>query len=226
MNSAYSTAIVETSVAVATPPVDRASNEKRQDQSRRSEEQRASDQGAWRPAHALQILVTAVPARQNGWEREEQHHRHRDPSAVKNPAMETPAAAPSTIRTMLGGTVSAMAAPVARSAIISRGGGCPRRFISGNSAGATVAMSETLEPEMPDTMNNEPSSTYDMPARMWPSKRGEEVDNSLAHSRGIGGMQPNRTKIGTRKMRMMPDIPSSILPIIYKASAPGVAKAR
>ncbi len=62
------------------------------------------------------------------------------------------------MRTMLGGTVSAMAAPVARSAIISLGW-CPRRFISGKSAGATVAMSETLEPEMPETRNSEPSST-------------------------------------------------------------------
>jgi hypothetical protein len=54
--------------------------------------------------------------------------------------------------------VSAIAAPVAKSAIIS-GGLWPRRFISGNSAGATVAMSETLEPEMPETRNIEPSST-------------------------------------------------------------------
>ena len=43
-------------------------------------------------------------------------------------------------------------------AIIS-GGLWPRRFISGNSAGATVAMSDTLEPEMPETMKSEPSST-------------------------------------------------------------------
>ena len=54
--------------------------------------------------------------------------------------------------------MSAIAAPVARSAIISRGS-WPRRFISGKSAGATVAMSETLEPEMPETRNSEPSST-------------------------------------------------------------------
>ena len=77
---------------------------------------------------------------------------------VNRPAMETPATEPSTIRTMLGGTVSAMAAPVASSAIISRGW-CPRRFISGNRAGATVAMSDTFEPEMPETRKSEPSST-------------------------------------------------------------------
>ena len=77
---------------------------------------------------------------------------------MNRPAIDTPATEPSTISTMLGGTVSAIAAPVARSATISRGL-WPRRFISGNSAGATVAMSETLEPEMPETMNSEPSST-------------------------------------------------------------------
>jgi len=59
---------------------------------------------------------------------------------------------------MLGGTVSAIAAPVDSRAIMSLGF-WPRRFISGNRAGATVAMSDTLEPEMPETMNSEPSST-------------------------------------------------------------------
>jgi hypothetical protein len=72
--------------------------------------------------------------------------------------METPATAPSTISTMLGGTVSAMAAPVLSRAIISLGF-WPRRFISGKRAGATVAMSDTFEPEMPETMKSDPSST-------------------------------------------------------------------
>jgi hypothetical protein len=45
---------------------------------------------------------------------------------VNSLAMDTPATEPST---MLGGTVLAMAAPVASRAIISRGL-CPRRFIS------------------------------------------------------------------------------------------------
>ena len=65
-------------------------------------------------------------------------------------AIEMPATEPITIRTMLGGTVSAMMAPVPSSATISSGL-LPRRFISGNKAGATVAMSDTFEPEMPDT---------------------------------------------------------------------------
>ena len=78
--------------------------------------------------------------------------------AVKSPAMDTPAAEPSTISTIDGGTVSAIAAPVASRAVISAGE-WPRRRISGNSAGATVAMSDTLDPEIPDTRNIEPSST-------------------------------------------------------------------
>ena len=98
--------------------------------------------------------------------------------------MDTPATEPSTISTMLGGTVSAIAAPVASSATISPGL-WPRRFISGNSAGATVAMSDTLDPEMPDTMNSEPSSTYDMPAFTWPTSEREEVDDGLAHAGGV-----------------------------------------
>ena len=73
-------------------------------------------------------------------------------------AMEIPATEPMTMSTMEGGTVSAMMAPVPRSATISSGL-LPRRFISGNRAGATVAMSETLEPEMPETRKSEPSST-------------------------------------------------------------------
>ena len=77
---------------------------------------------------------------------------------MNKPAIDTPATDPSTINTMLGGTVSAIAAPVASNAIISLGL-WPRRFISGNNAGATAAMSDTFDPEMPDTMNKEPSNT-------------------------------------------------------------------
>jgi hypothetical protein len=60
--------------------------------------------------------------------------------------------------TIDGGTVSAIAAPVDSSAIISESL-LPRLRISGNSAGATVAISATFEPEMPETRNSEPSST-------------------------------------------------------------------
>ena len=77
---------------------------------------------------------------------------------VNSPAMDTPATDPSTISTMDGGTVSAIAAPVANKAVIS-GAEWPRRRISGNSAGATVAMSDTFDPEIPDTRNIDPSRT-------------------------------------------------------------------
>ena len=71
---------------------------------------------------------------------------------------------PFLIRSLVGGgiatatEVSAIAAPVASSAVISAGE-WPRLRISGNSAGATVAMSDTLDPEIPETRNIEPSST-------------------------------------------------------------------
>lgn len=65
-------------------------------------------------------------------------------------AIDTPATEPMTMSTMDGGTVSAMIAPVPSKATISAGL-LPRRFISGNRAGATVAMSDTFEPEMPET---------------------------------------------------------------------------
>ena len=110
--------------------------------------------------------------------------------------------------TMLGGTVSAMAAPVASSAIIS-GGLCPRRFISGKRAGATVAMSDTFEPEMPETMNSDPSSTYDMPAFTWPIS--DERKSTIALPMPVASStQPSSTKIGTDSRTML-DIPSSIL---------------
>ena len=72
--------------------------------------------------------------------------------------MDTPATEPRTIRTILGGTVSAIAAPVARSATI-EDFLCPRRFISGNSAGATVAISDVFEPEIPETIKSDPRRT-------------------------------------------------------------------
>ncbi len=69
---------------------------------------------------------------------------------AKSAAIEIPATEPMTMSTIEGGTVSAMIAPVPSRATISSGL-LPRRFISGKSAGATVAISETLEPDMPET---------------------------------------------------------------------------
>ena len=63
--------------------------------------------------------------------------------------MEIPVTEPNVISTRLGGIVSAIAADEDSSATISPSARAAR--ISGNSAGATAAMSAALEPEMPET---------------------------------------------------------------------------
>ena len=77
---------------------------------------------------------------------------------VNSPAIETPVTEPMVISTRLGGMVSDIA-PEAASSATNSPGFAPRRFISGNSTGATAAMSAALEPEMPDTRYMAPSST-------------------------------------------------------------------
>ena len=78
--------------------------------------------------------------------------------AVNSPAMDTLVTEPITISTMEGGMVS-LIAPDAASSAISSPSSAPRRFISGNSTGATAAMSAVLEPLMPDTSRMAPIST-------------------------------------------------------------------
>ena len=65
---------------------------------------------------------------------------------------------PIVISTRLGGTVS-VCAPVAASSATRSPSSAPRAFISGNSAGATAAMSAAFEPEMPETRYIAPIST-------------------------------------------------------------------
>ena len=77
---------------------------------------------------------------------------------VNSAAIDTLATEPITISTTLGGIVSAMA-PEAASSDTSSPGFMPRAFISGNSTGATAAMSAALAPDMPDTRYMAPSST-------------------------------------------------------------------
>ena len=72
--------------------------------------------------------------------------------------IETPVTEPMVISTRLGGMVS-VCAPVAASSATRSPGLAPRAFISGNSTGATAAMSAAFEPEMPDTRYIAPSST-------------------------------------------------------------------
>ena len=77
---------------------------------------------------------------------------------MNSAAIETPVTEPMVISTRLGGMVS-VCAPVADSSATSSPGLAPRRFISGNSTGATAAMSAAFEPEMPETRYIAPSST-------------------------------------------------------------------
>ena len=190
---AYSTARVDTSVAVATPPptAPRIKKGKSKAGPAMMKVRRIVMNGA-----RLTPSVCSLRA----------FHRANTASAtsstmatttplLKRPAIDTPATEPSTIKTILGGTVSAMAAPVASSAIISRGL-WPRRFISGKSAGATVAMSDTLEPEIPDTINSDPSSTYDMPALTWPTSDARKSMMALPMP-VASSTQPSSTKMGT-----------------------------
>ena len=72
--------------------------------------------------------------------------------------IETPVTEPMVISTRLGGMVS-VCAPVAASRATRSPGLAPRAFISGNSTGATAAMSAAFEPEMPDTRYIAPTST-------------------------------------------------------------------
>ena len=72
--------------------------------------------------------------------------------------MHTPVTEPMVISTSEGGMVS-LIAPDAASSEISSPSLAPRRFISGNSTGATAAMSAAFEPEMPLTSTIAPSST-------------------------------------------------------------------
>ena len=77
---------------------------------------------------------------------------------MNSAAIETPVTEPIVISTRLGGMVS-VCAPVAASRATRSPGLAPRAFISGNSTGATAAMSAALEPEMPETRYIAPTST-------------------------------------------------------------------
>ena len=77
---------------------------------------------------------------------------------VNKAEIDTFVTEPIVISTRLGGIVSDIAEEVASSEASSPGC-CPRRRISGNSTGATAAMSAALEPEIPDTRYIAPSNT-------------------------------------------------------------------
>ncbi|MNT92005.1 hypothetical protein D3C72_2332020 [compost metagenome] len=83
---------------------------------------------------------------------------------MNSEVIDTPVTDPTVISTMLGGIVSDIA-PEADKRPIRSPSFAPRCFISGNSAGATAAISAVFEPEMPETIYIAPSSTYCSPPR-------------------------------------------------------------
>ena len=83
---------------------------------------------------------------------------------MKSAAIDTPVTDPTVISTIEGGMVSDITAEADSSETRSPSR-LPRCFISGNSAGATAAMSAALAPEMPETRYIAPSSTYCRPPR-------------------------------------------------------------
>ena len=77
---------------------------------------------------------------------------------VNRAEIDTPVTEPMVISTIEGGMVS-VCAPVAAKSATRSPGLAPRSFISGNSTGATAAMSAAFEPEMPETRYMAPTST-------------------------------------------------------------------
>ena len=147
---------------------------------------------------------------------------------VNNAAMETPVTDPTVIKTRLGGMVS-VCAPVVASKATRSPSLAPRWRISGNSTGATAAISATLEPEMPDTRYMAPISTNDRPPRTCPTRLAKKATMARAMP-VISISSPKNTNSGTaNKMRC--DMPSSIRPtstvngnVVVKARKPKVAR--
>ncbi len=126
---------------------------------------------------------------------------------VNSAAIETLATEPITISTTLGGIVSAIA-PEAASSETSSPGFIPRAFISGNSTGATAAMSAAFAPEMPDTRYIAPSSTYESPPRTWPSSEARNA--TIARAMPVMSIRmPRKTNSGIDSSSRC-DIPSSM----------------
>ena len=72
--------------------------------------------------------------------------------------MDTPVTEPIVMSTIDGGMVS-VCAPVAASSATRSPSLAPRAFISGNSTGATAAMSAAFDPDMPETRYIAPTRT-------------------------------------------------------------------
>ena len=148
--------MVDTSVAVATPSTTAARMTKGKNsagiattklRATRAAGARATPARFSRPAERRATSASTIARNRPG-----------SSPAVNSPAMDTLVTEPITISTMEGGIVS-LIAPEAASSAISSPSLAPRRFISGNSTGATAAMSAVLDPLMPDTSRIAPIST-------------------------------------------------------------------
>src|SRR5580658_5303465 len=126
---------------------------------------------------------------------------------VNSAEIDTFVTDPMVIKTRLGGIVSDIALDVASSEASSPGC-CPLLRISGNSTGATAAMSAAFEPEMPDTRYLAPSNTYDRPPRTWPHTLTRKFTITRAIP-VISISNPRNTNIGTDNSNRL-DMPSSI----------------
>ena len=129
---------------------------------------------------------------------------------MKSAAIETPVTDPMVISTRLGGMVS-VCAPVADNSATRSPGLAPRLIISGNSTGATAAMSAAFAPEMPETRYIAATSTYCRPPRTWPSRLARKPTMARAMP-VISINRPRNTNSGTdSRMRWL--MPSSMRPI-------------
>ena len=126
---------------------------------------------------------------------------------VNSAAIDTPVTEPMVISTRLGGIVSLIAPDAARIAINSPSR-APRRFISGNSTGATAAMSAALDPEIPETRYIAPSRTKYRPPRTWPSSEARNATIARAMP-VISISNPRNTNSGTASSTRLL-IPSSM----------------
>ena len=129
--------------------------------------------------------------------------------AVNIAAIETPVTEPMMISTRLGGIVSAIAPDVASSAIIELRF-CPRFSMSGNSTGATAAMSAIFEPDMPETRYIAATSTIDRPPRTCPTRLASASTSRRAMP-AVSIKSPRKTKSGTASSTIL-ETPSSMRP--------------
>jgi hypothetical protein len=129
--------------------------------------------------------------------------------AVNMAAIETPVTEPMMISTRLGGIVSAIAPDVASSAIIV-GRFCPRRTMSGNSTGATAAMSAIFEPEIPETRYIAATSTMLKPPRRWPTRLASASTSRRAIP-AVSISSPKKMNSGTASSTTL-DTPSCMRP--------------